>query len=492
LTMRIELFRKATGLLASPAGLLAISVLLINDHLLRRMWPSWWTGKIGDFAWLFFFPFVLLALLAWLLPQRALHYKNLAPGLAFGLTGLIFALGNTLPGFHALVLSMGERLLGIPLRLYLDPTDLLALPALWLGWRFWQTPAYAHSTHLQRRRLAPLAPLVLAAFLTLANAAAPEYGIACLEADRQMIIADSTHQSFVSHDGGLTWERGQNRGGFCQAHPTERIVFEPDEGQLGYRIIPRESIEVTQDGGQNWQMGIILQEPSQAENAYLRRMNPGNLYFMAPPLDVLIDPTSGNTVFAMGHEGILVHTAEGEWVWAVAGQYQRYKLDNPGAFFELLMGEGLLAIAFGLLVAATQGLHISRSWLRIVGLSIGWLLCLAPMILFPPALSDSYFAALTNLLLIACLALTAGLAIEALVRLWLRFPKSFWRALVSGLAAIPLFSLPYVIWGLNGIRNYMWAAIFAIALIAALTVTAYFWTRPKSESEGQEPEYSQS
>jgi hypothetical protein len=29
--------------------------LLINDHLLREFWPSWWTGKIGDFAWLLFF-----------------------------------------------------------------------------------------------------------------------------------------------------------------------------------------------------------------------------------------------------------------------------------------------------------------------------------------------------------------------------------------------------------------------------------------------------
>jgi hypothetical protein len=36
-----------------------MAVLLLNDHLFRIHWPGWWTGKLGDFAWLFFFPFAL-------------------------------------------------------------------------------------------------------------------------------------------------------------------------------------------------------------------------------------------------------------------------------------------------------------------------------------------------------------------------------------------------------------------------------------------------
>ena len=63
--------RKALGLLAHPATLAAIALLLINDHLLRRLWPSELTGKLGDFAWLFFIPFALTALLALVWPGRS-------------------------------------------------------------------------------------------------------------------------------------------------------------------------------------------------------------------------------------------------------------------------------------------------------------------------------------------------------------------------------------------------------------------------------------
>ena len=64
--------------LAHPLSWGAILLLLLNDHLWRWRWPSWWTGKAGDgvgflpqyeaAAWLA----VFLALLAVLRGYRAL------------------------------------------------------------------------------------------------------------------------------------------------------------------------------------------------------------------------------------------------------------------------------------------------------------------------------------------------------------------------------------------------------------------------------------
>jgi hypothetical protein len=42
----------------SPLVMASIVVLLVNDHLLKAAAPSWVTGKLSDFAGLFFFPFV--------------------------------------------------------------------------------------------------------------------------------------------------------------------------------------------------------------------------------------------------------------------------------------------------------------------------------------------------------------------------------------------------------------------------------------------------
>src|SRR5437762_1943110 len=47
--------------LASPLSLAAIAILLINDHLLKQVWPSFLTGKLSDFAGLYFAPVVFCA-----------------------------------------------------------------------------------------------------------------------------------------------------------------------------------------------------------------------------------------------------------------------------------------------------------------------------------------------------------------------------------------------------------------------------------------------
>lgn len=95
--MKNRAFWKAIQILSNPITLGTIALLFINDHLLRKAWPSWWTGKIGDFAWLYFAPFVAAALLAWLIPPKWKKQEQVVGILAFGLTG-----GTVLPTLPSL------------------------------------------------------------------------------------------------------------------------------------------------------------------------------------------------------------------------------------------------------------------------------------------------------------------------------------------------------------------------------------------------------
>jgi hypothetical protein len=50
---------RAGAYLLHPAVLIAIAALVINDHLLKESYGSWWTGKLSDVAGMVFFPLIL-------------------------------------------------------------------------------------------------------------------------------------------------------------------------------------------------------------------------------------------------------------------------------------------------------------------------------------------------------------------------------------------------------------------------------------------------
>jgi len=82
-------------ILIHPVPLGAIAVLLLNDHVLKRVAPGWVTGKLSDVAGLIFFPFLLVALLeVGMRAARVAHWRA-APRTAWALavvTGVGFAL----------------------------------------------------------------------------------------------------------------------------------------------------------------------------------------------------------------------------------------------------------------------------------------------------------------------------------------------------------------------------------------------------------------
>lgn len=111
--------------LAHPTPLLALAVLVLNDHALKgaKVLPGWLTGKLSDFAGLVLFPVLLTALVE--AHPRAPRRATVALGATLA-TGLAFSLLKTWPAAN----ELANRVWGA---VVLDPTDLVALPALALA-----------------------------------------------------------------------------------------------------------------------------------------------------------------------------------------------------------------------------------------------------------------------------------------------------------------------------------------------------------------------
>lgn len=114
----------------APLPLAAVAVLAFNDHLLKGsgVAPGWLTGKLSDFAGLFFFPLFLTAAASLLLRLRRERDGALVAACALA-TALAFAAVKTLPAADGAYEALFGALRGVArVDNVRDPTDLLALP----------------------------------------------------------------------------------------------------------------------------------------------------------------------------------------------------------------------------------------------------------------------------------------------------------------------------------------------------------------------------
>lgn len=126
-----------------PVALVAITVLIVNDHVLKAAFASWWTGKLSDVAGLVFFPLFLLGLFS-------LGRTTIRPWMSIAAcasTAMVFTLVKVWPPANE-VYRVGLGTLQWPVRslwmlahghalpaiakvgLAMDASDLIALPAV--------------------------------------------------------------------------------------------------------------------------------------------------------------------------------------------------------------------------------------------------------------------------------------------------------------------------------------------------------------------------
>ncbi|MBN2302947.1 MAG: hypothetical protein JXQ72_00630 [Anaerolineae bacterium] len=502
-------FRRALRALAHPAVVGAVILLLINDHILKHTYPSWWTGKLSDVAGLIFAPLIVACLLAWVIPSRP--WRDAVVGwLAFGLTGLIFALTKTVPAVNALVTDLWAAASGLDSVLLRDPTDLLALPALWIGWRVWQQAAdhprpatYAHRTLTARGRVV----LLLGALATMATTVPEqERGIWCVYWDDPLLYAlgDSflyedryvSDSSYFSKDGGLTWEETKNQSiqHYCQRHKSPWYLSIPEE-RMTYRFQPGDSIDRWDIDQRDWVEEYDLSE-HEAQVIYVEKIHSDVDHDYAwdgqyRPRSAVYHSKTGHIVAAMGYHGVLVRIADGQWQQITIGPYDwplvDRSLDGWIEIAKALFREELwISLALLFLIPATLTFRWCEpedsDYKRNQGggvflLTATWLVWCGAILLMSPLASPlvNLSSCRGNTILVCVvLAVISTLVVRGVS---VRSAYAIYVLITTTLVGISLYWIPYILWVQARIASLETTQTFAIGLVAATVAWGYVMLR---------------
>lgn len=137
-----------------PVFVLAVTLLLLNDHVLKSGVPGLVTGKLSDVAGLIVLPLLVLGMaeLIWRVVRLPVPSPRFLAICVVG-TGVMFAASEIMPAAdHAFEVLWGfvrspvgylEHPDMSGAVLVADRTDLLTLPALWIAWRVGRTAGAA-------------------------------------------------------------------------------------------------------------------------------------------------------------------------------------------------------------------------------------------------------------------------------------------------------------------------------------------------------------
>lgn len=256
-----QAFQNSLRCLQHPLSLVSIAVLLFNDHVLKTINPSWLTGKLSDFAGLFFFPFIIATGLSLLLSKFNFTSQRLGQ-IVFGFVAIWFSLLKTLPIINSLSVQFTSLLIGSPTKFVLDPTDLLALFVMIPSWKLWNQSQLWKPT-----RFAYVA-LSIGAFAAIATSPI-EWTVTSVTdlvysddnviyaADRETFGKDS-YPIAKSLDGGITWEFDIEKENLHQlgekSYPVKHCLSNLSEfgSRICYRVTNNYQLEVSYDSEEHW------------------------------------------------------------------------------------------------------------------------------------------------------------------------------------------------------------------------------------------------
>jgi hypothetical protein len=499
--------RTAIGWVAHPGTIAAAAILMINDRLLKYLWPGAVTGKLSDVVGLVVAPALLGLALGLAVPRcspRALAWLSLA------IVGAGFSLVKTTDA-GAAVASAGWSAVAGPSYILKDPTDLIALPALVLAWLVWRRAA----------RGAPPRDAVVArirtvvgvsvALLAVAGTSAPRPPDAVTyveEVDGVVIIA-GTILPYRSTTGVDNWEGLDDAQvaelGLTDLHLTnrQRQGCAPEDASHCYRIHGGElsaeqpsagraavplgggllGVDETTDGGRTWRTAWEIPASRWLFLAREHRLFRPRDDELLASVDVLVRavPAGHQVIVANGADGLAVRDPDGTW-HRVAVEVDGDVVNagpvriRPGA---------LAALGHGVASEIAMGVLLGSGGLLIVSLIVGWRIGRvgwARAILWPVVAAAGLCLAFVGtgaavfldsvpfaLFLAGCLAGAAVLG--ALVQRTVPRPRALALA-AGGLLVAGGFVAPYLGWTLGRPMDYATATVLAWAAAGAALIVA--------------------
>ncbi len=501
--------RTSLHCLVHPATLASIGVLLLNDHVLKRAVPSLLTGKLSDLAGVFFFPFVLAALLSLILEWWMRPRPAVVGLVAMSITGVWFAMAKVLPMVNTATGELASALIGLPVYIWLDPTDLLALVMLWPAWRLWQKES-AHAKQAPPPRVA-CAALAIAAMAAVASSPIQDEMVLRVVVDDSEVYALTNAVALVAReapwdaklwrayrttDNGRSWLVVPETPASVQEsleNDPATLVSDPTNPSIQYRLSPEGVVEQSRDAGASWQLAWGMPVGRGKFMARFKRYAPRSWapgFSYAPgPYDLAFTPDgSGTLIVAMGTEGVLVKDPSGGWARYPVGRAMpaaAYTCDpllwvsvlSPELFLSLLIGSLVLTAlaSYGLqpLLFEIELRHFRSDlrWARrpailvgILGAAVSLILWAFSLLNFPMAVSSAvlFFA------LGSSLYWTWGRALSKMGQ-----PAQARQARRAWLVTMGLLLLagtvPWILWA-AGVIPWHWVAAVVAAVSGMLTI----------------------
>lgn len=309
-----NVFLKAIKCLSHPVALLAMGTIILNAVYLQKFSPSWLSGKLGDLGWMIVLPLVLMVLLS-LLPPGA--WSKYIAEISAVLTAVSFTLLKLSPWINQLARSSFTGLVGTPLKLALDPADLVVLPALLVPLLLW---------HMEKQVNVPawrFAAIGLVGLSLLADAPLPkDRMLTCLAVDGTSVILFSAEVTgntsnagrdvYISTDDGKTW---QDFGKYdvngkdsdtpalgiqlkdhvyqCSDTSSTFEIAHPSQPGVSYMFMGGKGIYISTDNA----VSFTLDHSVESVEFY----------------DAVFTPTTGELIIAVGTDGLLIRSPEGEY-----------------------------------------------------------------------------------------------------------------------------------------------------------------------------------
>ncbi|MEO6411047.1 MAG: hypothetical protein ABIO48_00550 [Pedococcus sp.] len=307
--------------MGAPPTLLALLLLLLNDRVWKEQWPGLVTGKLSDFAGLVVAPPLLALALSVCRVTRPAAWALGATAIGFAVVKATTAGAEFATAAWSLVM---------PSSVLRDPTDLVALPALWAAWRTWRWAARPEPTR-NRRAILALGSLALplAVFATAATSCSPATGLdevtvyegvftSGTGATEQRIVSGS-YSSVTIDPAGQLQVLG-NLDSYRLVHDGRRMttqVCSTAAPRLCWRRAPDRTaaVDASTDGGATWQTEFAL---GQQELKAVREDLGDDQCGGRPPLGVVdlavLDSPAGQVVAAAAsNSGLLLRSTSGEW-----------------------------------------------------------------------------------------------------------------------------------------------------------------------------------
>lgn len=303
--------QRALAYLAHPFVVVSIVLLVLNDAAWKGAGPPWLTGKLSDFAGLVFFPGLLALGIGLVVPRAGARAVGLT---SWWSSAVFFAAVKTVPAANAAYIDAIAVVRG-PVQVVLDPTDVLALAVMPIGWCLWNRLA-APTTRKTLRASAGWTVASCALLATGATQCWPPAAVQRVLVDGPTLYASVRSNKAVSTDLGRTWTKldfddvRHARVTELSGAPADPVTqaCHPMQPDVCYRIVDSTNIAASRDGGSSWQVTWT----TSSEEIARRRKAACGVGGGAQSL-VFAESNTPVVLVAMASEGVLRQELDGDW-----------------------------------------------------------------------------------------------------------------------------------------------------------------------------------